>query len=223
MKTCCLFCLLAIFCFPLSMNAKDVPLIAPTSTELASESMSGKTDTEQLELLALWKKEPLLLKFCKAQLDALYARNKSLIEQYAQSSMGDSIVRACCFEILRRHRNFAVALPPQEIKLTMPITGYELTHNPGLIEFRREWALYRIEAAPNPQAKLEELREQEPQNKIIFDLITTQNKSDAKAPETKPTLATPSEAPTSSTPWSVVAVIIVAAIGLLWLLLKNRK
>jgi hypothetical protein len=31
------------------------------------------------------------------------------------------------------------------------------------------------------------------------------------------------EKPSSSTPWSVVAVLIVAAIGLLWLLLKNRK
>lgn len=35
--------------------------------------------------------------------------------------------------------------------------------------------------------------------------------------------ATPSEEPTSSTPWSVVAVLIVAASGLLWLLLKGRK
>lgn len=42
-----------------------------------------------------------------------------------------------------------------------------------------------------------------------------------KAPEAKP--AAPSEEPTSSTPWSVVAVLIVAAIGLLWLVLKKRK
>lgn len=35
--------------------------------------------------------------------------------------------------------------------------------------------------------------------------------------------ATPNEEPTSSTPWSVVAVLIVAASGLLWMLLKNRK
>lgn len=205
------------------MNAKDALLTAPASAELASESMTGKTDTEQLELLALWKKEPLLLTFCKAQLDALYARNKSLIEQYAQSSMGDSSVRACCFEILRRHRNFAVALPPQEIKLTMPITGYELTHNSGLIEFRREWTLYRIEAAPNPQARLEELREQEPQNKIIFDLITTQKKSDAKASESRPTSTTPSGEPASATPWSLIVVLSVAALGLLWLWLKRRS
>jgi hypothetical protein len=42
-----------------------------------------------------------------------------------------------------------------------------------------------------------------------------------KAPEAKP--STPSEESTSSTPWSVVAVLIVAAMGLLWLLLKGRK
>jgi hypothetical protein len=42
-----------------------------------------------------------------------------------------------------------------------------------------------------------------------------------KALEAKP--ATPSEEPTSSTPWSVVAVLIVTATGLLWLVLKKRK
>jgi hypothetical protein len=43
-----------------------------------------------------------------------------------------------------------------------------------------------------------------------------------KTPETRPALM-PSEAPASSPPWSIIAVLIVAAIGLLWLLLKNRK
>lgn len=42
-----------------------------------------------------------------------------------------------------------------------------------------------------------------------------------KALETMP--STPREEPTSSTPWSVIAVLIVAAIGLLWLLVKKRK
>jgi hypothetical protein len=42
-----------------------------------------------------------------------------------------------------------------------------------------------------------------------------------KAPDAKPALA--SEEPTSSTSWLVWAVLIVAAIGLLWLVLKNRK
>lgn len=44
-----------------------------------------------------------------------------------------------------------------------------------------------------------------------------------QAPEAKPTQATPSEEPTSSTPWSIIVVLIVAATGLLWLLVKNRK
>lgn len=41
------------------------------------------------------------------------------------------------------------------------------------------------------------------------------------APETTPVTA--SDEPTSSAPWSVVAVLIIGAIGLLWLVLKNRK
>ena len=44
-----------------------------------------------------------------------------------------------------------------------------------------------------------------------------------KAPEAKPTQATPSEEPTSSAPWSIIVVLIVAATGLLWLLVKKRK
>lgn len=51
---------------------------------------------------------------------------------------------------------------------------------------------------------------------------TKQPSAQKKAAETKPAPA-PSEAPASSTPWALVAVLIVAAIGLLWLLLKGRK
>lgn len=43
-----------------------------------------------------------------------------------------------------------------------------------------------------------------------------------KAPMTS-TTSTPSEVPSSSTPWSIIVVLIVAATGLLWLLVKNRK
>jgi hypothetical protein len=43
-----------------------------------------------------------------------------------------------------------------------------------------------------------------------------------KAQEAKPHPTTPSEEP-SSTPWSIIVVLIVAATGLLWLLVKNRK
>jgi len=44
-----------------------------------------------------------------------------------------------------------------------------------------------------------------------------------KEPEAKPSPTSPSEQPTSSTPWSIVGVLIVAALGLLWLLLKRRS
>ncbi|MFN0079256.1 MAG: hypothetical protein ACKVY0_22555 [Prosthecobacter sp.] len=41
--------------------------------------------------------------------------------------------------------------------------------------------------------------------------------------EAKPTTSAASEEPTSSMPWSVIVVLIVAATGLLWLLVKKRK
>jgi hypothetical protein len=51
---------------------------------------------------------------------------------------------------------------------------------------------------------------------------SSQGMDPSKKPNTNPTSA-PSEEPTSSTPWSTIVVLIVAAIGLLWLLLKGRK
>jgi len=44
----------------------------------------------------------------------------------------------------------------------------------------------------------------------------------SKATEEKPA-SPPSDEPASSTPWSIIVVLIAAAIGLLWLLVKNRK
>ncbi len=43
------------------------------------------------------------------------------------------------------------------------------------------------------------------------------------APKAKSTTSTPSEEPASSTPWSIIVVLIVAAMGLLWLLVKKRN
>lgn len=45
----------------------------------------------------------------------------------------------------------------------------------------------------------------------------------SKTREPKPTPTTSSEEPTSSTPWSIIVMLIVAATGLLWLLVKKRK
>lgn len=44
-----------------------------------------------------------------------------------------------------------------------------------------------------------------------------------KTPSTTPTTTTPSEEPTSSTPRTIIVVLIVAALGLLWLVLKRRS
>lgn len=44
-----------------------------------------------------------------------------------------------------------------------------------------------------------------------------------KINESKPPTTTPSEEPASSTPWSIIVVLIVAVTGLLWLLHKKRK
>lgn len=44
-----------------------------------------------------------------------------------------------------------------------------------------------------------------------------------KAPATKPTTTPPSEEPTSSTPWSMIVLLVVATGGLLWVLLNRRS
>lgn len=44
-----------------------------------------------------------------------------------------------------------------------------------------------------------------------------------QSPEPKPPTTTANEEPSSSTPWSLIVVLIVAALGLLWLLLKRRS
>ena len=44
-----------------------------------------------------------------------------------------------------------------------------------------------------------------------------------KTPEAKPTSITPIEEPTSSTPWSIIVVMIAAATGLLWFVFKRRS
>ena len=46
----------------------------------------------------------------------------------------------------------------------------------------------------------------------------------SKAPEVKPAAGKPIEQPASTTtPWSIIVVLVVAALGLLWLLLKRRS
>ncbi len=52
--------------------------------------------------------------------------------------------------------------------------------------------------------------------------LSSQQPQQEKATETKPTLPTSSKEPPSSTSWGTIVVLIVAACGLLWLLLKRR-
>lgn len=54
-------------------------------------------------------------------------------------------------------------------------------------------------------------------------VVNVQPSAPKKAPEAKPQTSSPGEESPSSTPWTMIVVLIVAATGLLWLLLKNRK
>lgn len=56
----------------------------------------------------------------------------------------------------------------------------------------------------------------------LFQETTSLTPSPKKTPSAKPA-PTPSKEPTSSTPWGIIVVLIVAALGLLWLLLKRRS
>lgn len=47
--------------------------------------------------------------------------------------------------------------------------------------------------------------------------------SATKVPLVSKSALTPSEEPAASTPWSIIVILIVAAMGLLWLLLKRRS
>lgn len=54
-------------------------------------------------------------------------------------------------------------------------------------------------------------------------LNTPNKETQTTSPSHEPTPITPGEEPASSTPWLILAVVVVAASGLLWLLLKGRK
>lgn len=66
-----------------------------------------------------------------------------------------------------------------------------------------------------------ETQAQQTSSKSINAPITPHSPS-KNVPEIKPA-SSPSEKPTSTTSWSIIVVLIVAATGLLWLRVKNRK
>ena len=63
----------------------------------------------------------------------------------------------------------------------------------------------------------------QPQSGTSTPPLPSVQPSPSKATETKVVPSTPSEVPTSTTPWSIIVVLIIAAIGLLWLLVKKRN
>jgi hypothetical protein len=75
---------------------------------------------------------------------------------------------------------------------------------------------------PNAKNQNDPQQSTEQQPGTISDPRNTPDaKSSPKEPEAKP--QAPSEEPTSSRPWSIIVVLIVAATGLLWLLVKKQR
>jgi hypothetical protein len=68
-----------------------------------------------------------------------------------------------------------------------------------------------------PDATPDEVRPQP-----LPTIVPQPTRSARQPSETKSTSSTQGAEPTSSTPWSIIVVLIVAACGLLWLLLKRR-
>lgn len=65
------------------------------------------------------------------------------------------------------------------------------------------------------------IKKQEPDTSKTTAPLTASKQSPSKTSEAK--ALTTSEEPTSSTPWSIIVVLIVGVIGLLWFLLKKAK
>lgn len=82
-------------------------------------------------------------------------------------------------------------------------------------------ALPKLQGATTPSGKTDATHDRGETTPAPKPPSVVQPPTPKKAPE--PKAATTSEEPTSSTPWTVVSVLVVAALGLLWLLLKNRK
>ncbi len=97
------------------------------------------------------------------------------------------------------------------------LTSQDLTRKYGLKVQQRSYA-ESIEAPTSPPSV-------PPKSELVSKVDApplVQRAGPKNAPEAKPTSA-PSEEPTSSTPWSIIVVLIAAATGLLWLLVKKRK
>jgi|GEM_PF-1735355 len=80
-----------------------------------------------------------------------------------------------------------------------------------------------VQSAVSEHIKAVGRTDESSQSRAPMQTAKAQPPAPNKPPEATPTATTLSEEPTSSTPWSVIVALIVAASGLLWLLLKRRS
>jgi hypothetical protein len=99
--------------------------------------------------------------------------------------------------------------------------GERLKGETPKVELKRSSLPKTPSASPLPVG---EVSTQQPPTKQTPSVTFSSNVKPSPTPKAAVAKAvTTNEEPTSSTPWSVVTVLIIAAIGLLWLILKKRK
>jgi hypothetical protein len=114
-----------------------------------------------------------------------------------------------------------------DVKLVNEFAAQVAKSNPSLAKsleytvFDRTKVLELRAKAANP-ATAQDQEKQQSLMPPLSNLQAVQSQAPKKSPEAKPA-SPPSGEPTSSTPWSIIVVLIVAAIALLWLLVKKRK
>jgi len=86
-----------------------------------------------------------------------------------------------------------------------------------------EKVLLRLSGEKNASHPSRDAKVQEALSKTAPAMSSEQLPAGEKPPEQMSATSTSNTKPLSSTPWGVIAVLIVAAVGLLWLLLKRRS
>ena len=110
-----------------------------------------------------------------------------------------------------------VDVGPRTGELVFPVRGMALKVLDKLDSSRRDHTGQAKTQQPQHRNALE------PKGWETKNTSSTLKPSAAEKDVSPSPTSTQSEEPASSTPWSILVVLIVAAIGLLWLLLKNRK
>ncbi len=167
------------------------------------------------------------------------------------NSIADPKIRMAYKEALERHEQLSTRVEAELHKLEegdycarVAFRVIESSENPAALREKIEAHIASIKDAqwirdrltqvvlPKPQPKEQSQPQDEPSGSQATSqpqsgaatppLQTVHSAAPKKALSTSPT-PIPSAEPTSSTPWSIIVVLIVAAIGLLWLLVKKRK